>query len=233
MRKIPSPTKLLIFAVAIGVSSVCWAGSMARNDRTGDLQNRIIRLAYLLDTDPHFYDHPENVKRSFHDVYSILQVPTGNGSSLLAQLGFISAYCRVHLTPGYVCGNRHWIAQVDDPNFDGYLFVTDWITQDNKRFLVLIIGHTSPQQTIIARVTANGSSILYDSFASHNTCQITPPDYSALDVTHYIKVISPTTFEIMMGSASPMSHTGARYATFDLKVAASVCSLKLLSQKLW
>lgn len=226
-------TILLTLVVSLGVSSACLAGSTARNDYSSNLQSRVIKLAYLLDTNSNFYDYPENAKRAFPDVYSALQVPTGNGSSLFTQLGSLSAYCRVHMTYGFSCGNRHWMAQITDPNFNGYLFVTDWIRQANKKFFLMIIGHVSPEQTIIARVTASRAAVLYDSLGSHNACRITPADYSALDTTHYVKVLSPTTLEITMGSASPMSHSGARYATFDLTVTASACSLKLLSRKLW
>lgn len=233
MRAMKYFTKFLTLTVAIGVSA-CGVASFASNgEYSGDLQSRVIKLAYLLHTDPHFYDHPENVQHSFHDVYSVLQTPMENGSSLLAQLGFISEYCRVHLTPGYRCGNRVWATRTSDPNFDGYLFVTDWIEEGNKKFFVMIIGHASPQQTIIARVTEKDSSILYDSFAANDICQIIPPDYSAFDITHYVEVLSPSIFKIIMGSAYPMSHSGVRNATFELKVTASACFLRLLAQKPW
>jgi len=195
-----------------------------------DLPGRIIALAYLVSQDPgdfeeDFLNKPGNkyLKMPFKQIFRMFPHDYG----LTGALGFISNYCIVQLTPGFFCGDRKLPANSQG----GYLFVSDWITGHGKPYILMIVGLLAPGQTSIVRITADGKmNVLYSSFSKRNECEFKASalEWNVVPTTHYVKVITPTTFEIIAGGFQLKALTAA---TLKLNVDGTNCKLTVLSKK--
>jgi len=195
-----------------------------------DLPGRIIALAYLVhqdtsgDFEENFLNKPgdEYLKSPFKQIYQMLS----HNYDLSGTLAYVSHYCVVQLTPGFFCGDLKL------PNVEyGYLFVSDWITGHGKPYILMIVGLLAPGQTSILRITADGkANVLYNSFSKRNECEFKASalEWNVVPTTHYVKVITPTTFEIIAGGFQLKALTSA---TLKLNVDGDSCKLTVLSKK--
>lgn len=191
-----------------------------------ELPDRIISMAYIIRMDPEFLNQPGDlrIKKKFNEIARIIPTSKQGNLYFMNVLPYITHYCHVQLAHDYFCGSK----QLVQTEFDGYLFVTSWIHKENKRYIILISSEFGPEHTTILRISEGHAEVLYDSFHSQNACKMMPPDWGKLDVVHFVKVLSPTTYEIIVGS-----HTSPHQsATFKLNANLSGCSLTLLSQQL-
>jgi len=229
----------LMFLVAS--SGVGFGAQQPVGGQPHDLPGRIIALAYLVAQDP--VDFEENfpnksgneyLKAPFKRIFQMFPhgkegFPNGHEGDfeLAGTLGSISHYCIVQLTSGFFCGDREF----PENSQGGYLFVSDWITGHGKPYILMIVGSVSPGQTSIVRIMDGEADVLYDSFSRKNKCGFVPSvlNWNDIATTHYVKVITPTTFKIVTGGYQMESALAA--ATLKLSVDGINCKLTVLSKK--
>ena len=223
----------LWIAISIVFLCPCYVFALPKPATIRQLPDRLISMAYIIRHSSNgFLDKPGDptIRDLFEPIYAMFPHSQRDDFHLISQLGFISHYCHIELTAGYFCGIEH----LGDTVNNGFLFVTDWIHQDHKKYNIVIFGNTSPEQTIIVRILNNHAHVLYNSFRARNSCHFYPRSYGAtpfapLYITHFMKVLSPTKYELIVGNLIPMNVV--RTATFRLEVNASSCVLTLLQQK--
>lgn len=223
---------VLVFGlVSLAASSGVGLGAQESvSAQLDDLPGRFIALAYLVhqDTAGDFEENflnksgDEYLKSPFKQIYQMFP----HGYDLTGTLTYVSHYCVVQLTPGFFCGDLKL------PNEEyGYLFVSDWITGHGKPYILMIVGLLAPGQTSIVRITADGKAdVLYNSFSKRNECgfKASALEWNVVPTTHYVKVLNPTTFEIIAGGFQLKALTSA---TLKLNVDGTNCKLTVLSKK--
>ena len=184
----------------------------------------MISMAYIMRHDGKFLMRPgdSRIKTLFREIDGMFR----NGETYFPSwLPRISHYCHIELQAGYFCGSE----RVTPGNLGyGYLFASDWIGQGNRRFMIVIMSMASPEQTVIARIVNRRAYVIYNTFNTENDCGMQPKSawWVRLHIVHFVKVLSPTTFVIVVGSAS----ASERSETLRLHVGLSSCSITRLAK---
>lgn len=218
---------LLVLILGAVLATICRVSSASVSESAGDLPDRIIAMVYLINRDQAYLQDPAKILDIdlFRQVYDMFPRERGDDFHLLGKLTFLSRYCHVELMRGYFCGTYRLPTM--GTNIDGYLFVTDWISQGKNKFIVLILSYPSPEQSIVVRIKDSKATVLYDTFRDSNLCKFANPGWNKIHIIHFLKVISPNTFDFIEGSyTSPI-----RSATYRLTVTASGCVLALQPRK--
>ena len=212
--------------IVMAVLSVCSARSQKSHPPMAHLADSIISMAYITHLGPEFMIRPgdSRIKRLFRKVDDLFDFHEHNLGNFWAWLQWTSHYCHMEPQAGYFCGSRTF-----DPNApEGYLFVSSWIGRSKRKFMVMILSTGGPEHTFIARIAHDRAQLIYNSFAAKNMCSVGPGSaWVRLHIVHFVKVLSPRTYILKVGSSEPYQ----RSERMRLRIGLSSCSITRLTRR--